>query len=71
MILELQNHFGGVSIILVGSNLFWFFPNHFGQVQVIKIGPEKSNINLTKTVWTVQTHFGSMEGHGINLIVSV
>ena len=52
MILDSPNHFGQVPIVLVGSNLFWSDPNHFGQVQIIKISPEKSDLNLTKMIWT-------------------
>ena len=52
MVLDSPNHFGPVPIILAGSNLFWSVPNHFGQVQTIKISPEKSNLNLTKMIWT-------------------
>ena len=50
-------------------------PNHFGQVQIKKISQEKSNLNLnkiiwtsqngldpTKKIWTVQKHFGPIEG---------
>jgi hypothetical protein len=32
-------------------------PNHFGQVQIIKISPEKSNLNLTKMIWTPPNQF--------------
>ena len=60
-------------------------PNYFGRpLQIIKISSEKSNLNLTKMIWscpkqigpnknnldpiqfwTVQNHFGSIEGQGI------
>ena len=49
-----QNNFGRVPIVLNGSNSFWLEPNHFGQAQIIKISPEKSNLNLTKMIWTKQ-----------------
>ena len=52
MILDRQNHFGQVPIFLDGSNSFWLGPNHIGQVQIEKISPEKSNLNLAKTIWT-------------------
>ena len=52
LILDRQNNFGRVPIILNGPNLFWSGSNHFGQVQIIKISPEKSNLNLTKRIWT-------------------
>ena len=35
--------------------------NHFVQVQIIKISPEESNLNLTKTIWRVQNHFGRIK----------
>jgi hypothetical protein len=54
MILDRPNHFGQVPIVLDGSNSFWSGPNHFGQVQIIKFSPEKSNLNLTKMIWTRQ-----------------
>ena len=50
IILDRPNNFGRVPIVLDGSNSFWSGPNHFGQVQIIKISPEKSNLNLTKTI---------------------
>ena len=52
MILDRPNDFGQVPIVMDMSNLFWSAPNHFGQVQIIKISPEKSNLNLTKTICT-------------------
>ena len=52
IILDCSNHFGWVPIVLDGSKLFWSGPNHFGQVQIIKISPEKSNLTLTKMLWT-------------------
>ena len=52
MILDRPNDFGQVQIVMDGSNLFWSGPNHLGQVQIIKISPEKSNLNLTKMIWT-------------------
>ena len=58
MILDSPNHFGQVPIVLVGSNLFWSDPNHFGQVQIIKISPKKSNLNLTKVIWTRPKRYG-------------
>ena len=44
MILDRPNHLGRVPIILDGSNLFFF------RIQIIKIIPEKSHLNLTKTI---------------------
>ena len=38
--------------------MFWTGPNHFGQVQIIKISPEKSNLTLTKMLWTRPKRFG-------------
>ena len=52
IILDLPNDFGRVPIIFDGSNSFGSGPNHFGQVQIIKISSEKSDLNLTKMIWT-------------------
>ena len=58
MILDHPNHFGQVPIVLDGSNSLWLDPNHFGtKVQIIKISPEKSNLNLTKMIWTRPKQF--------------
>ena len=65
MVLDSPNHFGWAPIISEGSNLVWLYPSHFGQVQIKNISPEKSNLNLTKTIWTVQNNFGLTEGQGI------
>ena len=58
MILDRPNHFGPVPIVSNSSNLFWLGPNHFGQVQIIKISQEKSNLTLTKMLWTRPKGFG-------------
>ena len=76
------NYFSRIPIILDGSNSFWTGPNHFGQVQIIKDSPEKSNLKLikkiehdqnnlyrTKMIWSVQNHFGTIEGQGIKFFV--
>ena len=57
MILDRPNHFGRVPMVLDRPNSFWSGPNNFGQVQIIKIGPEKLNLNLTKTIWTRPKRF--------------
>ena len=57
IMLDQPNNFGRVPIVLDGSNLFWSGPNHFGQVQIIKISPKKSNLNLTKIIWTRTKQF--------------
>ena len=56
--------FWTIQIILVeyGSNSFWSDPNHIGQVQIIKNSPEKSNLNLTKIIWTQPKRFGPKAG---------
>ena len=36
---------------------FWTGPIRFGQVQIIKISPEKSNLYLTKMIWTRPKQF--------------
>ena len=58
MILDRPNNFGRVPIVLDGSNSFWLSPIYFGQVQIIKNSPEKSNLNLTKMIWTRPNQFG-------------
>ena len=40
------------------SSPFWLGPNNFEQVQIMKICPEKSNLNLTKIIWTWPKQFG-------------
>ena len=40
------------------TNLFWSGPNPFGQAQTIKNSPEKSNLTLTKMIWTQPKQFG-------------
>ena len=59
-----KNIWGLVPIVLDGPNVFSSGPNHF--IQVMKISPEKSNLNLAKMIWTVQNHFGPIEGQGRN-----
>ena len=59
--------FWTVQIVLDGYKLFWSGPirfgqaqiilDRFGQVQIIKISPEKSNLNLTKMIWTRPKQF--------------
>ena len=67
-----QKLFGRSKIILDHSNHFGrVHTNHFGQVQfvlvqinldrlskIIKISPEKSNLTLTKMLWTQPKRFG-------------
>ena len=50
--LDHPKSFDRVPVVLDRSNLFWPSPNHFGHVQILKISPEKSNLNLTKMIWT-------------------
>ena len=57
MIFDRPNHFGQVPIVLDRHNSFLSGPNNFEQVQIIKISPEKSNLNLTKTIWTRPKQF--------------
>ena len=42
---------------------FWTGHIHFVQVQIIKISPEKSNLNLTKMIWTRPTLFGPYQNN--------
>ena len=51
------NNFGQVPIVFDESNSSG--QNNFGQVQIIKISPEKSDLNLTKMIWTWPKWFGS------------
>ena len=48
VLLWIQNDFGPSK----KSCLFWTGPICFDQVQIIKTSPEKSNLNLTKMIWT-------------------
>ena len=70
IILDRPNYFGWVRIVLDGSN-------SYGRVQIIIISPEKlfgpdqNNLDMTKTIWTVQNHFGSIKGQGINTIMYI
>ena len=57
MVLDSPTHSGRVPIVLGGSNSFWSDPNHFGQVLITKISPKKSNLNPTKTIWTLPKQF--------------
>ena len=50
MIQDCPNYFGWVPTVFDWPNLFWSGSNHFGQVWIIKIGPEKSDLNLTKMI---------------------
>ena len=47
-----------VPIVLDRSNSFWLGPNHFRQAQIIEISSEKSNLNLTKMIWTRPKRYG-------------
>ena len=60
MILDCPNDLVEYQSFWMGSSLVG--PSHFGQVLIIKIIPEKSNLNLTQTIWTIQNHFGPTEG---------
>ena len=52
LFMTIADFFGTLAIGLDRSNLFWSGPNYFGRAQIIKIGPEKSNFTLPKTIWT-------------------
>ena len=60
----------GSKIILDRPNHFGPVPICFGRVKIIKNSPEKSNLNLSKTIWTVQNHFELIEGEGIFLEIN-
>ena len=63
MILDRPNNFGRVPIVLDRFNLFLLGLNNFGQLQIIKISPEKSNLNLTKTIWTLPKQYGPYQNN--------
>ena len=46
-----------VQIILVEYQSFWTGPISFGWVQIIKSSSEKSNLNLTRMIWTPPKQF--------------
>ena len=58
-----------------GYKLFWSGPNHFVQVQIrlfwtnlYNLDPTKTNwTRLKRMIWTVQNHFGPIEGQGIKI----
>ena len=81
MILIRPNRCGWVQILLDGSHLFWTSPNPFGHVQshdlnlIIwtrpkQIAPFQNELHQSKKIWTVQNHFGLIEGQGINVQLS-
>ena len=66
MILYRPNHFGQITIVLVECKSFWSGPNHFGQVQIKLFWTNFYNLDLSKTIWTVQNKFGNI-GQGTSL----
>ena len=52
MILDRQNCFGRVQIVLLGSKLVWSGPNHFGQFQIRLFWTNFYNLDLSKMIWT-------------------
>ena len=71
--------FWTVQIILLEYQSFWTGPICFGwvqiyhsrQVQAIKISPEKSNLNLTKIIWTRPNQFGPAKQFGLSKLISM
>ena len=63
MILDRQNCFGWVQIVLVGSKSLWLGPNHFGQVQIRFFGlifiiwTCPNDLDPTKMNWTCPKQF--------------
>ena len=45
-------------MFLVEYQSFWTGLILFGRVQIIQISPEKSNLELTKMIWTQPKQFG-------------
>ena len=63
------NHFGQVQIRLFWTNFYsldlskmiWNWPK--------QIGPGQNDWYWTKMIWTVQNHFGPIEGQGIRIFI--
>ena len=70
--------FWTIQIVLDGYQLFWSCPSRFGRVQIILVRfkldfsglfwPVQNDWYLTKMIWSVQNHFGPIEGQGIRSI---
>ena len=82
MILNRPNCFGQVQIDLVMSKSFWsgtirLFWTIFYNLDLSKmiwtqpkqIGPVQNDWYSTKIIWSVQNHFGPIEGQGIIYLV--
>jgi hypothetical protein len=68
--LDRTNHFGGVQIILIQVKL-----DFFGLIFIIwtrpkQIAPVQDDWYSTKIIWTLQNHFGPIEGQGIRDILT-
>ena len=59
IILDHPSNFGQVQIL------------HYGQVQIIKnhFESDQNSLDPTKTIWTVQNHFGPIEGQAIRPLI--
>ena len=49
--------FGTIQMILFEYRSFWTGRILFRQVQIVKISPEKSNLKLSKIIWTQSKQF--------------
>ena len=50
------------------KSLIWPRPKFFGHSPK-RFGPDQNNWYSTKMIWSVQNHFGAIEGHGIRDIL--
>ena len=69
------NRFGQVQIRLLQAGLLWTDFYNMDLTKMIwtrpkQIGPVINDWYSTKRIWTVQNHFGRIEGQGINVLVS-
>ena len=61
-------HFGQVQIRLFCSNFYNLDQSEIILTWTIQIGPIQNNWYSTKMIWTVQNHFGPIEGQGIKFV---
>ena len=59
------NHFGQVQIRFLLTNFYDLDLSKMIWTQSKQIGHVQNDWCSTKMIWTVQNHFGPMEGHGI------
>ena len=59
------NHFGQVQIRLFWTNFYNLDLSKMIWIRPKRIEPAKNDWYSTKMIWTVQNHFGPIEGEGI------